>query len=137
MPPVSLENWKRVDLPLTGDPFETNKEFFRNKEVLFYIPVKAGDKVQLTVLADSAHATKVKTDAMAIILVDPAGKVIKRDKLNAEYLIAGTELPSGRYLARRAVEFQATETGVYGLYLKSMRYSYTLGNCSHQVYLAK
>jgi len=136
-PSVSLELWKKVDLPLTGYPFETNKEFFWNKEVLFYIPVQAGDKVQLTVIADSAHATKVKTDAMAIILVDPAGKVIKRDKMTAEDLIAGTEQPNGRYIARRPVRFQATKTGVYGLYLKAMRFSYTLGDCSHPVYLAR
>ena len=137
MPSISLEKWKMIDLPMTGKPFETNKEFFRDKEVLFYIPVKAGDNVQLTVLADSAHPTKVKIDAMAIILVTPDGKVIKRDKISAEDLIAGTEMPNGRYTTDRQVQFKATETGVYGLYLKSMRYSYTLGDCSHTVYLAK
>ena len=122
---------------MTEEAFETSKEFFYNKEVLFYIPVKAGDNVQLTVLADSAHATKVKIDAMAIILVTPDGKVIKRDKISAENLIAGTEMPNGRYTTDRQVQFKATETGVYGLYLKSMRYEYTLGDCSHTVYLGK
>jgi len=130
-PGVSLEKWKAVELPLIEGPAERSAVFFRSKEALFYIPAKAGDKVRLIVLADSLHPYKKKEDVLAIVVVDPDGKVITRDKMMSKDL--GKEpWADHRWGGKRTVEFEAKHTGTYGVFLNAQRYGYTLGDCSHQ-----
>jgi len=129
-PGVSLSLWKGVDLPFVRARPPAPEFMFRRAEQSFHIPAAAGDDVQLTILADSAHPYKKKRDAVAIVVVDPNGQVIRRDKLTIEDLDTKPR-PDRRYGGRREVTFRAGKTGTYALFLNGLRYAYTLGASSH------
>ena len=129
-PGVSLEHWKKLSLPLAGTKAPAPEFMFRAAEQLFCIPAAAGDDVRLTIIADSAHPYKKKQDAVAIVVVDPDGEVVRRDKLTIEDLDAKAR-PDRRYGGRRGLTFRASESGTYGLFLNGLRYAYTLGASSH------
>jgi len=84
----------------------------------------------MTIFADSAHPYKKKQDAVAIVVVDPDGQVICRDKLTIEDLDAKPQ-SDRRYRGKREVVFRAARTGTYTLFLNALRYAYTLGASSH------
>ena len=129
-PGVSVQLWEDVDLPLIKARAAEAEFLFRRGEQIFCIPAAEGGEVKLTIIADSAHAYKLKVDAVAIVLVNPDGEVIKQDKLTMEDFDK-TRRPDGRYGGKREVSFRAPKTGTYGLFLKGIRYAYTLGPCSH------
>jgi hypothetical protein len=130
-PSVSLELWKKVDLPLIKAAPGRAEFLSRGAEQIFYIPAARNDEIKLTIVGDSAHPTKLKEGAVAIVLVDPTGQVIKWDKLTREDFSKSRQ-PNGRYAGRREVSFQAPEAGTYSLFLNGGgRYAYTIGASSH------
>lgn len=120
-----------MELPVVKSTPKSSEFMFRAAQQMFCIPAEAGDQVKLTVIADSAHPYKLKEGAVAIVVMDPSGAVIKRDKL-ARDDFSKSRREDGRHEGRRNVSFQTTTAGTYGFFLNGGGpYAYTLGPCSH------
>lgn len=129
-PSVTLSSRLDVDLPVTGGLDGPAPFLFRNSEAHYYIPAAAGDEARVAVVVDSAHSSKKKRDAVAIVVIDPRGAVIERQKFTFDDLDAEAGA-DGRWHGRRDVSFRAEQAGAYCIMLRGARYAYGLGPSSH------
>lgn len=129
-PGVALDQWQKVNLPPGQGPIQPADLLFLQNDQMFYLPARSGEQVTFTVNVDSAHPTKKKIDAVAIVIVDSNGQVIMRDKMTIQDLDEKPG-PTGRYRGKRPITFQANTEGTYCVILKGVRYAYGLGASSH------
>ncbi|MAE66905.1 MAG: hypothetical protein CMJ18_21820 [Phycisphaeraceae bacterium] len=130
-PGVDTTRHRPVKLAAGDDPPDDLPGFLlRHTEQLFHIAADRGDTVSLTLHFDSAHPTKKKMDAAAIVVVDPAGRVVLHDAFRRSDF-GDDRGPHGRFVGSRDVTFEAGQAGTYSLFVKSVYYAFNISASSH------